>query len=145
LLGSDVLAADEPADEATLERAKAVIDRHDLVVGLQDRFDESLLLMVRAFGWGYPAFRNENVSRDRPGTADLPTSTMELIRERNALDIELCEHARRRFERELAAVANLDQELELLRLAARWRGTTGRRTDIRPTERRTRSAVLRRR
>jgi len=47
---------------------------------------------------------------------------VELIRERNALDIELCEHARRKFERALAAVADLDEELELLRLAARWRG-----------------------
>ena len=122
LLGSDVLAADQPADETTLERARAAIDRDDLVVGLQNRFDESLLLMVRAFGWGYPAFRNENVRRDRPRTADLLTSTVELIRERNALDLELCEHARQRFERDLAAVANLDAELELLRLAARWRG-----------------------
>jgi len=122
LLGSDVLDADAPADESTLERARATLDRPDVVVGLQDRFDESLLLMVRACGWGYPAYRNENVGRDRPRAADLPDATVELIRKHNALDLALYEHARGRVARDLAAVPDLDDELELLRLAARWRG-----------------------
>jgi glycosyltransferase involved in cell wall biosynthesis len=124
LLGSDVLAAGDPADETTLDRAKATIDRRDVVVGLQDRFDESLLLLIRGFGWGFPAFRRENVGRNRPATAELSAATLELIRERNALDIALYDYARQKFERDLAAVADLDDELELLRLASRWRGPT---------------------
>ena len=123
LLGSDVQAAGDAADTATLARAKATLDRADLIVGLQDRFDESLLLMVRAFGWGYPAYGNENVSQDRPDVATLSTVTLELIRGRNALDLELYDHARAKFERDLAAVPNLDAELELLRLAGRYRAT----------------------
>ena len=77
LLGSDLKEAGEPADEGTLERALAVIDRDDVVIGLQDRFDESLLVMMRAFGWGYPAYRRENVGHHRPDVEALrpPPST----------------------------------------------------------------------
>lgn len=123
LLGSDVQSADEAADEAALERAKQVIDRSDVVVGLQDRFEESLLLMLQAFGWGYPAYRNENVGVGRPRVEELSGSTVELILERNSLDVELYQHAQHRFERDLAAVVDLDDELELLRLASRWWGS----------------------
>ncbi len=122
LLGSDVLAAGEPADPVALERAKRAIGRPDVVVGLQDRFDESLLLMLRAFNWGYPAYRDENVSPDRPRVEELPSSTVDLIRERNSLDVELYDHARLRFERDLSLVPDLEEELDLLRLASRWWG-----------------------
>jgi glycosyltransferase involved in cell wall biosynthesis len=121
LLGSDVRAVARAADEATLERACAVLDRDDVIVGLQDRFDESLLLMVRSLGWGYPVIRRENVNPERPRVEDLPPETVELIREHNALDIQLYEYARRRFERDLAGLEGLDEELEVLRLAGRFR------------------------
>ena len=77
LLGSDVLAAGEPADAATLERAKAFLDRPDVVVGVQERFDESLLVMVQAFGWGLPAYRRENVTASRPRIAELAPATVD--------------------------------------------------------------------
>ena len=113
-----------PANRPTrprCERAKAAIDRDDLVVGLQDRFDESLLLMVpglRVGLPGLPAREREpgSTARRRPAPA-----TIELIRERNALDLALYEHARARFERDLGVVDDLDDELDVLRLAGRWR------------------------
>lgn len=120
LLGSDLRCAGGSADATTLERACAVLERDDVIVGLQDRFDESLLLMVRALGWGYPAYRPENVGRNRPHVGDLPAETVALIRERNALDLELYEHARRRLERDLATVDDLEEELAVLRLAGRY-------------------------
>ncbi len=120
LLGSDVLAAGEPADADALERAKAFLDRPDVVVGVQERFDESLLVMVQAFGWGLPAYRRENVTASRPRIAELAPATVELIRERNALDIELHAHATARFERALADVDDVEGRLSDLRLAGRW-------------------------
>jgi glycosyltransferase involved in cell wall biosynthesis len=120
LLGFRLEVGPVVPDREALARAKDVLDRDDVVVGLQDRFDESLLLMVRAFGWGYPAVIDDNVGRDRPRLEDLAPSTVELIREHNALDVELYEHARRRVERDLASVPDLSDELATLRLAARW-------------------------
>ncbi len=122
LLGTDVAAPVGPAGRESLAQAIAVLARLDVLVGLQERFDESLALFRRAVGWGYPAYRNENVAAARPALGDLPPSTIELIRERNALDVELYEHARIRFETDLAAARDLGDELELLRRAGRWVG-----------------------
>lgn|GEM_PF-729476 len=120
LLGSDVAAPVVPADRETLRRATAVLARPDVLVGFQDRFEESLALFRRSLGWGYPAYRNENVATTRPALGDLPPSTVELIRDRNALDVELYEHARIRFGADLAAAGDLSDELDLLRRAGRW-------------------------
>jgi glycosyltransferase involved in cell wall biosynthesis len=120
LLGGDVGAMAQPADAAALERALAALTRPDVVVGVQDRFDEFLLLACRAFGWGLPAYRNENVGVGRPRAAELSDETRALIREHNALDVALYEEARTRVERELALVPDLEAELTTLRLAGRW-------------------------
>lgn len=120
LLGSDVLDEARPADDAMFERAIAFLDRPDVVVGVQERFDESLLVMVDAMGWGLPAFKRENVSRTRPAVEELAPETVQLIRDRNALDIALHEHARRRLEQALDAMPDREGRLAELRLAGRW-------------------------
>lgn len=73
-----------------LEAAKENLRRHFAVVGVTERFDETLLLLNRRLGWtrevaSYP--RNVNPAR-RP-TDSLPQSTIDAIRARNALDAEL--------------------------------------------------------
>jgi glycosyltransferase involved in cell wall biosynthesis len=120
LLGSLIGEPTLPADAATLTCALATVARADVVVGVQDRFDELLLLACRAFGWGLPVYRRENAGVDRPRATDLPDETIAIIREANALDLQLYEAAQARVARDLAAVPNLDAELETLRLAGRW-------------------------
>lgn len=123
LIGAASVAAGSPADTEALAAAKAVLDRSDVVVGLQERFDESLLLFIEAFGWGLPAYRRVNVTPQRPSVAELPPGTVEVIRERNRLDVALYEYARARLERDLAALPDLGERLETLRLAGRYRAT----------------------
>jgi glycosyltransferase involved in cell wall biosynthesis len=120
LLGGDVLAPGIPADEGTLARALIVVGRSDVLVGIQERFDESLLLFRRAMGWGYPAYRRENAA---PGPIELSPELAELIRERNALDVELHRAAQRRVAADLSAAGDVSEELERQRLAGRWSGT----------------------
>lgn len=76
--------------EATLEAAKENLRRHFAVVGVTERFDETLVLLDRRLGWtrevaSYP--RNVNPAR-RP-TDSLPRSVVDAIRARNGLDAEL--------------------------------------------------------
>ena len=56
----------------------------------------------------------------RPGTEELPESTLALIREHNARDVVLYEAARARVARDLARLPDLAGQLETVRLAARW-------------------------
>jgi hypothetical protein len=78
-------------DEGDLDEAKRNLERF-LLVGLTERFDESFIVLRRALGWRLPMYETRNVSR-RIGSTPPTEAALELIRERNRLDLELYEHA----------------------------------------------------
>jgi hypothetical protein len=81
-------------DEKTLALAKSNLEGF-LAVGLMERFAESVALLWRALGWRFPIYQNRNVT----GTPPSPISeeAAALIRERNALDLELYRYAESLF------------------------------------------------
>lgn len=87
--------------------------------GITERFDESLLLFRRRLGWkAFPFYVRRKVNRERPTVDELPDDTLDAVRERNRLDIELYTFARKRFEQALDdEFANLDAALRQFR---RW-------------------------
>jgi len=108
------------ATRHTLELAKANLERHFSAVGLVERFDESLMLLRRAAGWGaLPYYDRANVTRDRPPMSDIPRSALTAIRARNELDLELYDWAASRFSREVEAAG-----LALRAEVATLRGTS---------------------
>ena len=107
---------------AMLGRAKENIRHHFAVVGLTERFDESVLLMRRLFGWPSALYSPRKVNPRREPVAALPNSTRRLIEERNRFDRELYEYAAERlgrqvaelgpdFRAELATFSRLNEEL----------------------------------
>ena len=85
-------------DERVLEMAKANLKSSFRVVGLSERFHESLLLMIAAFGWKVPFYENHKVAKVRPA---VDAGVAELIREHNRLDVELYQFAYELFEAQL--------------------------------------------
>ncbi len=85
-------------DERTLETAKENLVRSFGVVGLSERFQESLLLMMAFFGWKVPFYENYNVSKTRPSP---DPRLVEMLSEHNRLDIELYEFGKKLFEESL--------------------------------------------
>jgi hypothetical protein len=86
------------SDERVLEIAKENLTRSFRVVGLTERFQESLLLMMICFGWKVPFYENRKVSKVRP---EVETALVEMIREHNRLDVELYDFAKTLFEESL--------------------------------------------
>src|SRR4029453_3203698 len=82
-------------DQRILDIAKENITKSFSVVGLCERFEESLMLMANAFGWEIPYYENRKVSKVRP---TLEPGVVNMIQEHNRLDMELYEFARKRFE-----------------------------------------------
>jgi hypothetical protein len=93
----------EPCTEKTLALAKRNIAEHFAVVGLTERFDETLLLLRRRFGWRTLLYRQLNVTPGRPVQASLPVETLAVLREHNQFDLELYAHAKQLFGRQIAA------------------------------------------
>lgn len=87
----------------TVALAKENLQKHFLVVGLTERFDESVILMKRALGWKTPYYVREKVTKNRPGRDSLSAEELSVIREYARMDLGLYEFARARFEEQLAA------------------------------------------
>jgi len=84
-----------------LERAKRNIEGHFAVVGITERFDESLILLRRAFGWRRMNYVSANVARG--GRPEPGPRALELIARHNRLDDELYRWVGERFDAAIAA------------------------------------------
>lgn len=95
-----------PDDECTLEvlqRAQHNLRNSFSVIGITERFGESLAAMRRKFGWKLKRYRNYRVTSVRPASKELPGPIVESIRRSNAYDVELYELALRLFEQQLSS------------------------------------------
>jgi hypothetical protein len=85
-------------DDHILEIAKENLTKSFSVIGLSERFEESLVLLAKTFGWEIPYFENWKVAKVRPA---IDPRVIDRIRERNHLDIQLYDFAKARFEESL--------------------------------------------
>lgn len=96
---------EEPCTPAIYEQAIQNLKHQFSVVGLNERFEESLALMKLRFGWKLASYSSFNITRTRPIKRDVPQSTLDLIAEKNRFDIALYENARTIFEKAIAEKA----------------------------------------
>ena len=85
-------------DERLLAIAKENLTRSFSVVGISERFEESLMLMATTFAWQIPFYENCRVAKTRP---QIDPRTVEMIRDHNRLDLELYEFGKGLFEESL--------------------------------------------
>lgn len=83
--------------DAMLERAKRNLDQSFSVAGLTERFEETLILLQKTFGWSHLHFVRANVSPQGP-PVDIPDEARDLIDEHNRLDNLLYAYVSERFE-----------------------------------------------
>jgi hypothetical protein len=90
-------AASGPAGPEALARAVRNLAERFAVAGLCERFDESALVCRRVLGWSNVCYVERNRNRRRTPLADVPAPTVDAIRRRNPLDLELHATAAARF------------------------------------------------
>jgi len=81
-------------DERLLNIAKENLAKSFSVVGISERFEESLILISEKFGWQIPFYENQKVAKNRPS---IEPELADLIREHNRLDDELYEFGKTLF------------------------------------------------
>ena len=116
-------------DRGLLERAKRNLESHD-VIGLTERFDESLLLLRERYGWPVwrTLYRPKNIGKGRQNAPNFSPDQLEAIRANNELDIELYDFACELFEERLLQLSRADQKLKRFRHLNRtfeWAGQRG--------------------
>jgi hypothetical protein len=85
----------------TLEQAKRNLRESFTVVSLTEKFDETLVLLRRAFGWEKLFYTRQNVTANRPQKSDLSSDTLDTLADVNQLDIELYQYATELFEEQV--------------------------------------------
>jgi hypothetical protein len=93
-----------------LERAKEHLERF-AVVGLTERFDESLVLMQRAFAWNRIRYVSVNIDPGRDRREAPSDEDLAFITGQNALDLELYAWASERFASTLRDTPGSDEAL----------------------------------
>jgi len=78
-----------------LAKAKANLLEHFSIVGVTERFDETVVLMKWILGWTVdPVYQPGLVNQDRPKASALAQHTIDIVLEHNQHDLELWEFAR---------------------------------------------------
>jgi hypothetical protein len=92
------------ADHDALAVARKHLQHEITAFGLNERFDESLLLFKKRLGWKHVFYSRRNVTRGRPPSSDVPDSVLDIIKKHNLLDLELYDFARRTFDCAISAL-----------------------------------------
>lgn len=92
--GYDFLAGDCTLD--TLARAKDNLSTF-AIVGLAERFNETLALAKIRLGWRLRSYARFNVTARRPKTCEVPVRVRDLIADRYKFDMKLYEYGTRLF------------------------------------------------
>ena len=115
----------ETLEKSHLALAVENLKRHYPLVGLLERFDESLLLWCTKFKWRYPLYEKQNITQRK--SKPLDASEIEHTLEKNQLDFVLYSEAVRTFDENIKQQNHSFQKKSaLFRLANRVYQTTKR-------------------
>lgn len=81
-----------------LEQAKSNLREYFVLVGLTERFDETLLLLRRALGWNYLFYVRRNIGEYQIHLDEIPQSARVMLENSNKLDVELYAFAEKLFQ-----------------------------------------------
>ena len=112
---------DGPCKADMLEQAKTHLKNDISVVGLTERFDESLILIKRALSWRMPFYFKKNVSHNQLTQNDLDAETLAFLRDYNRFDLQLYEYAQQLFDEQIRQQdASYARELTFFKTANRF-------------------------
>lgn len=99
-------ANDDSPTEKLRKQALKNIEEHFAVVGVTDRFDESVAVMAHHLEWDNTKvyYRKRNVSRSRPTAQEIDPEVRAYIESKNRVDRELYEKASEWLDQEIASV-----------------------------------------
>lgn len=106
----------DDTEEKMLEKALDNIENHFSFVGLQEKFDESLLLLSNIYHWGIPFYKSLNKTKNRVQLNEVDIETKNLIHELNKGDNMLYETIEKKINSQLTEIDNLPIKLLQIKL-----------------------------
>jgi hypothetical protein len=97
-----------------LESAKQNLRQHFSMAGLTERFDETVILLRRAFGWRIPLYLRRNITPNRKAKDQIEPHLIHRLEAMNELDIALYQYVQAEFNEQIRRQgASFQRELHL--------------------------------
>ena len=93
---------EEMTDTEKFQRAKSNLERYYALVGVTERFDESMLVMNKLMGWSATPYVPQNVGRHRSTADECPSEVIDSIQSMNSSDRALHAYANYRLDLAIA-------------------------------------------
>lgn len=90
--------------EDDLETAKNNLKKYFSVVGITERFDETLRVVEKKLGWKINGYEKINVTLNKPALEEIPNEIIEIIKSKNEKDIALFQFANQLLDEQLKAI-----------------------------------------
>lgn len=90
--------------EDDLETAKNNIKNYFSVVGITERFDETLKVLQKNLGWEINDYQNRNVNPNRHTQEEIPDEIIEIIKSKNEKDLALYQFANQLLDKQLKSI-----------------------------------------
>lgn len=89
------------AGNYNLKAAKSNLEKHFSVVGITERFNETLNIIEKKLGWEIDKYEKKNVTKNRPTVEEISNEILDTIRKKNQKDIELHKFANKLLDKQL--------------------------------------------
>ena len=107
-----------------LKQALQNIEHHFSFVGLQEYYDESLILLKQKYNWTIPYYKYKNKVSHTTAITEIDEDTRARLLKNNAADIELYNYAKNHLVTSIENCNNMRQELFKLAMANALNGKT---------------------
>lgn len=95
------------------QKAISNIEEHFHFVGIQEKFNESLLLLKQILNWHILYYNYKNVNNNKPPKTEVSKKVIKLIEERNYFDIKLYEYVKENYKNKIKNYkGNLAKDLQ---------------------------------
>lgn len=92
----------DPCNQEMLDTAKKRLDELFCLVGITERFDESLIMLKNKINLSFPIYSKTNISLNRPSKLLLSQDAIVKFKNKNKYDYELYKYAIEKFHKELS-------------------------------------------
>ncbi|MDJ0633601.1 MAG: sulfotransferase family 2 domain-containing protein [Xenococcaceae cyanobacterium MO_188.B29] len=100
-----------------LTKAKQNLTDNFSVVGLTEKFDETLIVLQKMFDWKNIFYVKNNINTKKNVYANIPKNTISIIKDRNSIDIELYQYAEEILTQKVNLIStNFERDLDNFKL-----------------------------
>jgi len=90
--------------EEDLETARNNLIRYFSVVGITERYDDSLKVCQKKLGWEINAYEKRHVVPNRPTLEEIPDEIIEIIKSKNEKDLVLYQFANKLLDKQIKSI-----------------------------------------